>query len=133
MSYGARLAGEKARIMREIGMGRPDDRSPEAQAYRALYRDKRWRGPQGARAQQLAKQPLCEMCLKQGRITAATVCDHIDPRSKDSEATFFKGPFQSLCDAKPWRCHSSVKQAEERRADSGKLPTQAFGVDGWPV
>lgn len=95
--------------------GRRDDRSLEAEAYRVLYRDKRWRGPQGARARQLAKQPLCEMCLKQGRITPATVCDHVDPASKRSEATFFEGPFQSLCDAPPWRCHSSRKQRIEAR------------------
>lgn len=113
--------------------GRRDDRSPEAEAYRALYRDRRWRGPQGARTFQLRDHPLCAMCAKHGRVTAATVCDHIDPRSKDSEATFFRGPFQSLCDAPPWRCHSSWKQAEERRAEAGKLPTQACGTDGWPI
>lgn len=92
-----------------------DSRSAEAQEYRRWYRDPRWRGKNGIRAQQLAKQPLCEMCLKAGRITAATVCDHINPKSKRTEAGFFAGPFQSLCDVDPWRCHSSTKQRQESR------------------
>lgn len=113
--------------------GRRDDRSAEAEGYRVLYRDKRWRGPHGVRAQQLAKQPLCEMCLKQGRVTAATVCDHVDPNSKKTEEGFFAGPFQSLCDDPRYRCHSSQKQAEERRAASGRQPIQPCGADGWPL
>jgi 5-methylcytosine-specific restriction protein A len=90
---------------------RRDSRSQEAQAYRKLYWTNRWKA---ARAGQLHKQPLCENCLKHGRITAATVCDHVDPESKRTAETFFLGPFQSLCDAEPWRCHSSAKQSEER-------------------
>lgn len=104
---------------------RPEQRSQEAQRYRKLYWTNRWRR---TRAAQLAKQPLCENCLKHGRITAATVCDHIDPKTKLSEATFFSGPFQSLCDAEPWRCHSRVKQSEEK----GGKPKHRISVDGWP-
>lgn len=114
-------------------MARRDQRSEQADAYRRLYKDKRWCGPQGVRARQLAEHPLCAMCETAGRITAATVCDHIDPRSKDTTEGFFAGPFQSLCDAPPWRCHSRVKQSEERRAAQGKLPTRPCDADGWPV
>jgi hypothetical protein len=39
--------------------------------------------------------------LKHGRITAATVCDHVDPDTKLNVETFFDGPFQSLCDEAP--------------------------------
>jgi len=113
--------------------GRRDDRSAEAEAYRVLYRDRRWRGPQGVRARQLSAHPLCAMCAKAGRTTAATVCDHIDPNSKRSEVTFFDGPFQSLCDAAPWRCHSSRKQSDERRAAQGKQAIMPCGDDGWPL
>lgn len=88
-----------------------DARSDEAKAYRKLYWTNRWKA---VRRNQLLTQPLCENCLKHGRITAATVCDHVDPKTKLDPATFFVGPFQSLCDADPWRCHSSVKQSEER-------------------
>jgi 5-methylcytosine-specific restriction protein A len=93
---------------------RRDRRSPEADAYRRFYHLARWKHPiTGVRARQLTKQPLCEMCLKAGRFTVATVCDHVDPTSKETEEGFFRGPFQSLCDAEPWRCHSSKKQKIE--------------------
>jgi len=108
-------------------------RSPEAQEYRRLYKDKRWCGPNGVRARQLAAHPLCAMCEAAGRVTPATVCDHLDPESKRTEEGFFAGPFQSLCDAAPWRCHSRVKQSDERRAAQGKLPLSPCGEDGWPT
>lgn len=79
--------------------------------WRRLYGTALW---QRTARQQLDKEPLCAMCLAAGRITPATVCDHIDPASKLTEAGFFAGPFQSLCDQAPWRCHSRVKQMEER-------------------
>ncbi|MBP7704186.1 MAG: hypothetical protein KA105_02735 [Caulobacter sp.] len=87
-----------------------DRRSPQAQAWRALYKTKRWRD---VRALQLATSPLCERCAQHGRVTRATVCDHVDPKTKADPATFYSGPFQSLCDAPPWRCHSRAKQHEE--------------------
>lgn len=48
------------------------------------------------------------------------MCDHIDPASKLTEEGFFAGPFQSLCDQAPWRCHSRVKQLEERETSGRK-------------
>jgi 5-methylcytosine-specific restriction protein A len=92
-------------------MARPDQRSPEALAYRRLYSTARWRRIRAAQIN--VKQPLCEACLKAGRHTRATVCDHIDPTTKVT--AFFDGPFQSLCDAEPWRCHSRRKQIIETR------------------
>lgn len=88
----------------------PGSRSPEAQGYRRLYGLARWKRTRKA---QLDKQPLCENCLKQGRLTPATVCDHVDPKSKLDPETFFAGPFQSLCDDPRYLCHSSIKQSEE--------------------
>ena len=81
--------------------------------WRHLYGTARW---QRAAKAQLDAEPLCATCLAAGRITPATVCDHIDPGSKLTEEGFFAGPFQSLCDLAPWRCHSRVKQLEERLA-----------------
>lgn len=93
-------------------MTRPDLRSEEALRYRKLYGTARWKRTRKA---QLDKQPLCEHCLTAGRYTPATVCDHVDPKTKLDPETFFEGPFQSLCDDPRWRCHSSVKQSEEVR------------------
>lgn len=50
------------------------------------------------------------MCLKQGRVEAATVCDHITPHKGD-EGLFWDGPFQSLCKVH----HDASKAFEEAR------------------
>ena len=78
---------------------------------RKLYSTARWAKQRTA---QLRDEPLCRTCAEAGRTTAATVCDHVEPHRGDVEA-FWRGPFQSLCDAAPWRCHSRTKQAAERR------------------
>lgn len=83
-----------------------DQRSEQAEAYRRLYRTKRWRE---TRARQLRDHPLCEMCLP--RITPATICNHIDKDAKLTEEGFFAGPFNSLCATH----HDSTQQRIERR------------------
>jgi hypothetical protein len=90
---------------------RDDDRRRNRKhEWRAWYWTARWR--QIAK-HQLKAEPLCRNCLAAGRITAATVCDHIEPHRGDPDK-FWNGPFQSLCDEAPWRCHSRIKQLEER-------------------
>jgi hypothetical protein len=32
---------------------------------------------------QLRAQPLCEMCLARGQMTAACICDHVEPHGGD--------------------------------------------------
>lgn len=109
------------------GSGRRwDQRSDQAQAYRRLYKTARW---QKLRARQLAEHPLCVMCADQGRVTPATVCDHVDPKTKMNPDRFFDGPFQSLCDDPRYRCHSSGKQ----RIEKGGKPRVTIGIDGWPA
>ena len=103
-----------------------DTRSEAAQEYRRLYRTRRWRE---VRADQLSRHPLCAMCLEHGRITAATICNHVDKDAKQTEEGFFAGPFTSLCA----QHHDSTQQRDERRIDSGKMPIQACGPDGWPL
>lgn len=105
-------------------MASKDRRSPEAAAYRLLYKTAEWRS---IRMHQLAEHPLCATCEKEGRVTEATVCDHVEPHRGD-RVKFFAGPFQSLCDEDPWRCHSRVKQREETLGFS-----PAVGVDGFPI
>lgn len=83
-----------------------DSRSAEAQAYRHLYKTARWKR---TRAEQLADHPLCAMCLP--RVTAATICDHVDPKDKLDPELFFTGAKQSLCKSH----HDSTKQREEKR------------------
>ncbi len=102
-------------------MPKPDRRSPEAEAYRRLYKTARW---QHIRKAQLTKRPVCERCRKRGRVTIATVCHHVDRDSKANPETFFAGPFESLCAP----CHDSDAQGEEARGYS-----TAIDADGWPT
>ena len=62
------------------------------------------------------------MCMDGGRITKATVVDHIEPH-RGSLVKFWDGPFQSLCATH----HSSTKQREE-------IGGRTIGCDllGWP-
>lgn len=83
-----------------------DARRREDAPWRRLYGTQRWKK---TRAEQLAREPLCCICIAEGDVTPATVCDHLDPHRGDEEK-FWSGPFQSLC--KPH--HDSEKQREER-------------------
>lgn len=85
-----------------------DQRRQRLTPWRAWYSTPQWRR---IRAAQLAVEPCCRMCAEADppRITPATVCDHVEPHRGD-QASFFGGPFQSLCGT----CHNSTKQAAER-------------------
>lgn len=84
------------------------DQTRDKQAWRTWYKTARW---QAKREAQLRAEPLCQMCESAGRLTAATVCDHVERHGGDP-VRFWTGPFQSLCAS----CHSSEKQREERAA-----------------
>lgn len=75
------------------------------------------------RARQLQDEPLCRLCLKAGRLTPATVADHIEPHRNDP-VKFWKGRLQSLCAT----CHNAVKQAQEK---TGHL--RGGDLDGLPL
>lgn len=70
-----------------------------------LYNSRAWRK---RRANLLASEPTCRMCAKIGKITAATVADHIRPHRGDLER-FWHGELQPLCKT----CHDGAKAAEE--------------------
>ncbi|MCV0371087.1 HNH endonuclease signature motif containing protein [Filomicrobium sp.] len=105
-------------------MVRTDRRSPEAVAYRRMYKDKRWRGKGGIRDRRLAEEPLCRECRKRGHLTPATVVDHLKEHKGDPLLFFDYDNTQSLCSP----CHDCAKQSEERRGFSSTI-----GPDGWPI
>lgn len=75
----------------------------------------RW---QRARLAYLAKHPLCRMCEVQGKVTAATVVDHIvDHRGDQTLFWDSKNNWQSLCVP----CHS------KKTAESGGIGTHRRG------
>ena len=58
----------------------------------------------------LRSHPLCAYCERQGKVTAATLVDHVVPHKGDMTLFWDRDNWQSLC--KP--CHDSVKAREER-------------------
>jgi 5-methylcytosine-specific restriction protein A len=77
-----------------------------------------------ARITFLRRRPLCVMCEKQGRVTAAQVVDHIIPHKGDQALFWDTANWQPLCTPH----HNRDKQSMER---GGEVVT--IGVDGWPT
>jgi 5-methylcytosine-specific restriction endonuclease McrA len=71
----------------------------------------------------LTNNPLCAMCKNEGRVTMATVIDHIFPHKGDLKLFWRRSNWQGLC---KWH-HDSVKQ----RMEKGTL-AHAIGIDGFP-
>lgn len=65
----------------------------------------------------LAEHPLCAMCEAEGRVTPATVVDHITPHHGDQRLFWDPANHQALC--KPH--HDGEKQREEAAARREEL------------
>ncbi len=61
----------------------------DARGYNAEWRK--------ARAAYLRRHPLCVECQKEGKLTPATVVDHIIPHRGDSKLFWDESNWQSLC------------------------------------
>nr|WP_166177014.1 HNH endonuclease signature motif containing protein [Altererythrobacter segetis] len=87
--------------------------SPSARGYDAEHRR--------IRAQLLKEQPLCEECQRKGRVTVATIADHIVPLSRGGKTE--RSNYQALC-----------RGCSDRKtlADAGKRYKRRIGLDGWP-
>jgi 5-methylcytosine-specific restriction protein A len=96
-------------------------RSEQASEYRWLYGTSAWKTLSKV---QLAREPLCRLCLNLGNSRWATVADHIKRHSGDRMLFFDPDNLQSLCKS----CHDSTKQAEEIRGYSVEV-----GEDGRPI
>lgn len=70
--------------------------------------DSRWRK---YRAWYLKRHPLCRHCEEKGRLTPATVVDHIEPHKGDQQKFWDFKNHQGLC--KP--CHDSKTAREDGR------------------
>lgn len=76
--------------------------------WRWLYKTGRW---QRLRQAQLTAEPCCKYCDAAGRVTAATIVDHIVPHKGDEALFFDPDNLQSLCKSH----HDSTKQREEHK------------------
>lgn len=68
---------------------------------------RRW---EKARETFLTQHPFCKMCEEQGRVTAATVVDHVVPHKGDQRLFWDTANWQALC--KPH--HDRTKQRMEK-------------------
>jgi len=84
----------------------------------------RLRGRAGVeqRRRRLEAEPLCRDCLSSGKVTPATVPDHIVPLAHGGPDVDTN--VRCLC-----RRHHLLRSAEQ----FGFRPTIEIGVDGWPV
>lgn len=84
----------------------------------------RLRGRRGVaqRTRRLQTEPLCRQCAERGRVTEATVPDHIIPLAKGG--TDEDSNVRCLCAA----CHDEVT-----RQEFGHRRVTPIGVDGWPT
>lgn len=80
---------------------RPDTRpNAAARGYNAAWKR--------ARKAFLLEHPLCAECQRQGKLTPATVVDHVVPHRGDM-TLFWDGEWQSMCAA----CHSRKTAKED--------------------
>jgi len=63
-----------------------------------------------ARTRFLKAHPLCVRCMEQGRLTRATVVDHIIPHRGDAKLFWDEANWQSLCKS----CHDHKTMTEDR-------------------
>lgn len=73
--------------------------------HKRLYDSAAWKRRRHALLQ---AEPLCRLCAARGKVTPATVADHVQPHRGDLQK-FYHGDLQPLCAT----CHSGAKQAEE--------------------
>lgn len=76
-------------------------------AYTKWYNTAAWKR---LRVAALKNSPICKFCEERGRVTEATIADHITPHRGKSELFFDIKNIHGLC--KP--CHDGVKQKMER-------------------
>ena len=105
-------------------------RRPKAEAYRHLYRDKRWRGPHGVRLQALGRDLYtCQRCgclLLEGNRhhPRAAVVNHKTPHRGDPALFFDLDNTESVCK----QDHDALIQREEARGY-----TIGSDINGRPV
>ncbi len=91
-----------------------DRQRRETQPFRRWYNLALW---QRRRAHQLASEPLCRVCAAAGKVTPATIADHVIPHRGDW-TLFAGGELQSLCKFH----HDSTKQAAEEKRQGVARP-----------
>jgi 5-methylcytosine-specific restriction protein A len=113
-----RLLGGRPKVERERSY---ETRRRQAHPWRAWYSLPVWKR---RRADQLAREPLCERCRARDVTTAATVANHRVPHRGDWDL-FIAGDLESLCGP----CHNAEVQAEERAAARAEARRRGVSLD----
>ncbi len=74
------------------------------------------------RAELLQREPLCRVCKAQGRVTLATIADHITPFSKGGAAHDIAN-LQPIC---------AEHHVDKSNADKGHRVKRRISLSGWP-
>lgn len=91
----------------------------------AKYNTALW---QRLRLIQLTKDPLCQSCKARGRISQATVVDHVFPWAQIGEEAFVANLFQSLCP----ECHSVKTNLEQQGVFRHyREPPHDYAIENW--
>lgn len=77
------------------------------------------------RKQYLRQNPLCAECAKLGKVTAATVIDHIQKHNNDLSLFWDEANHQPLCA----NCHNSWKQSLEKSGVSRGCDVNGIPLD----
>jgi 5-methylcytosine-specific restriction protein A len=120
-----RPAGAKpaCEVKRELDRQRP---SAAGRGY-----DSRWRK---VRACYLAEHPLCASCLGDGRLTAATVVDHVIAHGGDRQLFWDRNNWQALCKG----CHDRKTGRDGRwrpqvRGEQHRRRYRGCDIHGMPL
>jgi 5-methylcytosine-specific restriction endonuclease McrA len=96
---------------------------PHERQIQRWYNRSEW---QRRRRHQFRIQPLCQLCLEAGRVTVATVADHIQPH-RGNYQLFRLGKLRSLCA----ECHNAL-DANNRAPVRSRSPVRADGTPSDP-
>jgi len=105
--------------------GKTYNQTSKRKQFNAKYNQAVWKK---IRIAQLSRQPLCQACTVRGRVTQATVVDHVFPWNQIGEQAFVANIFQSLCP----ECHS-VKTGLEQTGifRHYKDPPTDYAIENW--
>lgn len=89
--------------------------------HKKLYASKTW---QQLRRIHLDRQPLCQECKRQGRLTLGNTVHHLKPHGGAWSLFNNADNLETLCSS----CHSGSAQQQERIGYASTV-----GNDGWPT
>ena len=105
--YGCKMSSIRGSVFCDLHVPAGKKKTQSRLDANAAYKHRSW---ESIRQSQLSVDPLCQACLNNGVVTAATIVDHVFPWRKIDKSAFVRNIFQSLCP----NCHS-VKTGLEQK------------------